>query len=145
MNEDWIYKLPKVELHCHLDGSLSIKTIRELAGMSGIEVPPTDGELKKCLQVTEDCGSLFEYLQKFELPIACLQTKETIEYAAYSLMKDAAEENVIYMEVRFAPRVCTAKGLTCKDAVESLWKGLEKAEQEFGILGKIIVCGMRHE
>lgn len=145
MKNLWVYEIPKVELHCHLDGSLSLDTVRTLALMSGVLVPSKDSELRELLQVGKDCKSLVEYLEKFSLPLACLQTKETLEYAAYSLMKDAMKENVMYMEVRFAPRSCTRGGLSCKEVVQSVLKGLNRGREEFGVENGLIICGMRHE
>lgn len=145
MKNEWIYGLPKVELHCHLDGSLSAQTVRELAGMSGIEVPEDDEELRQALQVTDECGSLVEYLQKFRLPLSCLQTAETLRHAAYSLIKDAAAENVIYIETRFAPLCCQERGMTVKQVIKSVIDGLHQGCEEFGIKAGVLLCGMRHE
>lgn len=144
MTKEWIYALPKVELHCHLDGSLSTETVRELAKMSGIIVPERDEDLTNLLQVSDDCNSLGEYLEKFALPLACLQTEEALEYAAYSLIKDAAKENVIYMEVRFAPLSCMEKGLTVKQVTKSVIDGLNRGYNEFGVKSGVLICGMRH-
>lgn len=145
MKKEWIYGLPKIELHCHLDGSLLAQTVRELARMSGIEIPEDEEELRRTLQVTDECGSLVEYLQKFKLPLSCLQTSETLYYAAYSLIKDAAAENVIYIEVRFAPLSCLERGLTVKEAIKSAITGMQQGCEEFGVKGDILLCGMRHE
>ena len=144
MNKEWIYALPKVELHCHLDGSLSAKTVRKLAKMSGIIVPENDEELTGMLQVSDDCKSLGEYLGKFALPLACLQTQEALEYAAYSLIEDAAKENIIYMEVRFAPLSSIEKGLTVEQVIKSVNDGLNRGYKDFGVKSGILVCGMRH-
>ncbi len=145
MNKEWIYALPKVELHCHLDGSLSAQTVRKLAKLSGIIVPDSDDDLKQLLQVKDDCKGLVEYLEKFTLPLACLQTEETLEYAAYSLIKDVAKENVIYIEVRFAPLSCMEKGLTVKQVIKSVVDGLKRGYEEFGVKSGVLVCGMRHD
>ena len=145
MNAKWINDLPKVELHCHLDGSLPADTVKELAKMSGITVPENMEDLKQVLRVSDTCKSLVEYLEKFKLPLACLQTKETLEYAAYSLIKDVAKENIIYIEVRFAPLFCTEKGLTIKQVIQSVINGLNRGYDEFGVRSGILICGMRHE
>ena len=69
MNQE-ILKMPKVELHCHLDGSLTLASVREILGK---DISPEE------LQVQPDCQNLAEYLQKFDLPIQCLQTPEGIK------------------------------------------------------------------
>ncbi|MFA9466826.1 MAG: adenosine deaminase [Velocimicrobium sp.] len=145
MKSKWIYNLPKIELHCHLDGSLSGETITKLAKMSNVVIPETIEELNQLLQVTNQCKSLAEYLEKFKLPIACLQTEDALEYGAYSLIKDVAKENVIYIEVRFAPQSCREKGLTAKKAVKSVIAGLKRGYDAFGVRSAVLVCGMRHE
>ena len=94
VRNNFIRELPKLELHCHLDGSLTQKSIEEI-----MERPVVLSEL----QVEPDCRNLAEYLQKFDLPIQCLQTWEGIKKASKEFLLDVAKENVRYMEVRFAP------------------------------------------
>ena len=76
-------RLPRLDLHCHLDGSLSQGCIEELLGRSV--------KLEE-LQADMDCQSLAEYLEKFEIPLECLQTEKGLERAGYDLMKSAAPE-----------------------------------------------------
>ena len=87
-------EIPKVELHCHLDGSLSPEFIRERLGR---DIP-----LSK-LQVREDCRNLAEYLEKFDVPLTCLQDRDGLVGAGYDFLKNVSDENVKYVEVRFAP------------------------------------------
>lgn len=87
-------RLPRLDLHCHLDGSLSQGCIEELLGRSV--------KLEE-LQADMDCQSLAEYLEKFEIPLECLQTEKGLERAGYDLMKSAASDQVDYIEARFAP------------------------------------------
>ena len=95
-----------VDLHVHLDGSLSLETVKELAARQGIEIQNDDILIKK-LQVSKDCRDLNEYLTKFEYPLMMLQTIDSIEYAVYSLMKRQSEQNLLYSEIRFAASVFT--------------------------------------
>ena len=97
-----------VDLHVHLDGSLSLETVKELAARQGIEIQNDDILIKK-LQVSKDCRDLNEYLTKFEYPLMLLQTIDSIEYAVYSLMKRQSEQNLLYSEIRFAPQLHTKK------------------------------------
>ena len=132
----------KVELHCHLDGSLNPISVQEMLAEQGIyyelEV------LKEKLAVRPDCTSLTEYLEKFDLPLMCLQNKKGIVRAAYEVVRDAAAENVKYIEVRFAPMLHTNKGLTCKEVIAYVVEGLQKGAEEFGVFASAIVCAMRH-
>lgn len=132
----------RVELHCHLDGSLNIDFVDRMLRKQGIIIERT--ELEEKLKVKPDCTSLTEYLEKFDLPLQCLQTKEGLEQAAYELVMDAAKDNVAYLEVRFAPMLSTEKGLTCTEVIDSVVRGLKKGERESGTYAYAIVCAMRH-
>ena len=122
------HKLAKTELHCHLDGSLSLETIRHLADLAQIELPEDDAELKHHVTAPTTCESLLDYLEAFDYIRPLLQTKEALTIAAYDVVKQAALENVIYIEVRFATE---------------LSMGLRQAQEEFGMVAKALVCGMR--
>lgn len=128
-------KLPKIDLHCHLDGSLPFETVREQ-----IEKEIT----LKMIQVENNCKSLTEYLEKFEFLVECLQTKQGLVDGAYSFMKDISHENMKYIEVRFAPMLSVHEKLNCKKVIEAVLEGLEKGKKEFGIKYNVITCAMRH-
>lgn len=132
----------KVELHCHLDGSLNVDFVDEMLRGRGIVYERE--ELKKKLEVRPDCASLSEYLEKFDLPLLCLQTKEGLSRAAYELVRDVSKEKVRYMEVRFAPMLSVSEGLTCQEVIASVVEGLRRGQQEFGVYASAIVCAMRH-
>lgn len=132
------------DLHRHLDGSLSIETIKRLAGRASINLPKETVKLQKMLTAPENCMSLKDYLTCFELPVKCLQSAENLYDAAYSAGKEAAAEGLGYAEIRFAPLLHTAGGLNCGDIIENVVRGLEKAEADFKIKLRTIVCGMRH-
>ena len=100
----------RIELHCHLDGSLSVNFVEKMLWKQNIVIPRE--ELEEKLKVRPDCTSLTEYLEKFDLPLQCLQTKEGLEQAAYELVMDAAKDDVAYIEVRFAPMLSMDKGLS---------------------------------
>ena len=132
----------RIELHCHLDGSLNVDFVDTILRKQGINIERT--ELEEKLKVKPDCTSLTEYLEKFDLPLQCLQTKEALEQAAYELVMDAAKDDVAYIEVRFAPMLSTEKGLTCAEVIDSVVRGLKKGERESGTYAYAIVCAMRH-
>lgn len=141
----WIEHLPKIELHCHLDGSLRPSLVRELLAEQGLLCPAASDEmLRQRLQVSRECRSLAEYLEKFDLPLACLQEKSGLYRAAYELMRDVSEENVCYIEVRFAPMLSTEHGLGCREVIACVAEGLKDGEREFGVAASAIVCAMRH-
>lgn len=125
---------PKVELHCHLDGSLSQEFIEKRLGKS---VPLSS------LQVDKDCRSLAQYLEKFSLPLACIQDEEGMRGAGYDFIRSVSEENVRYVEVRFAPSLSAHDSFTCTHVIRSLLEGLEKGKADFGTEYNVIVCAMR--
>lgn len=132
------------DLHLHLDGSLPLESILRLAELGEYTLPTTDLlELKKLLTVNPDCTSLNEYLEKFDLPIALLQTKESLEFAMMDLLRVLSEQKVVYAEVRFAPALHCQKGLSQKEVLESVLSGLKKAMEQYPIRGQVIACCMR--
>lgn len=135
--------LKKYDLHCHLDGSLSAVTIRKLAEAVGKDLPD-EAELIRMLQVSPDCISLKEYLTKFDLPLSCLVTKENFKTAVRELLRDAAQENVVYMEIRFAPLSSVNDKLSARDIIEGALEGLQDGKELYGVDGGLILCGMRH-
>jgi adenosine deaminase len=140
--DNWIADMPKIELHCHLDGSMGLDVTRDLLAQRGEQYEI--GELRQLLEAPMDCRSLAEYLEKFDLPIRCIQTEEGLRAAAYDLAASAAKEQVKYLEVRFAPSFSTGEGLSIVQILESVQAGLKEAEDEADIHTGIIVCGMRN-
>ncbi len=137
------HSLAKTELHCHLDGSLSLPTIRQLAAMANIDLPASDEELKHHVTAPAHCENLLDYLEAFDYIRPLLQTKEALTLAAYDVAKQAALENVVYIEVRFAPELSMDQGLTVPETIDAVCEGLRQAQDEFGIVAKALVCGMR--
>lgn len=142
MNQEWLLRLPKLDLHCHLDGSMSPETVSFLLKEQGISFG--EKALQKELQVSDECESLGEYLQKFDLPLKCLQTEDGLKLATFHLLKNAALENIKYLEVRFAPMSSMEKGLSCNQVIESVLNGITEAEKQWDITASVIVCAMRH-
>jgi len=138
-------RLPKADLHVHLDGSLRISTILELASEQGVELPATTADgLLKFMNCGVRTGSLVEYLKAFDVTLRVLQTEEALARVAYELCEDAAKENVRYMEVRYAPMLHTRKGLRLSTVVEAVLSGLNRAREHLGVNAKVIICGIRN-
>ncbi|GBG96484.1 adenosine deaminase [Lactococcus termiticola] len=140
-----IAQMPKIELHCHLDGSLSLGTIKQLAENAGITLPATDAEILERAQAPEHTQSLLEYLERFDFVLPLLQTAENLELAAYDVVAQASADNVKYIEIRFAPSQHLKQGLTLATAVEAVIAGLKKAEADFPVIANALVCGLRQE
>ncbi len=140
-----VEKLPKTDLHVHLDGSLRLSTILDLAQKGRIELPAHDEDgLRKAMNLGMNCGSLVEYLKAFDVTLRVLQTAESLTRAAYELAEDAAHENVRYMEVRYSPMLHTSRGLKLTTVVEAVLEGLRAAQDKFGIESNVIICGIRN-
>lgn len=140
-----IRRLPKTDLHVHLDGSMRLSTILELAESGKIELPADDEQsLAKAMHVGENTGSLVEYLRAFDITLLVLQSEEGLYRAAYELAEDAAAENVRYMELRYSPMLHTRNGLRLSRIVEVVHRALNDAELRFGIKSNLILCGIRN-
>ncbi|PAQ15534.1 adenosine deaminase [Bacillaceae bacterium SAOS 7] len=136
--------LPKIELHCHLDGSLRPETIIDIAKGENINIPSYDiEEIQKEITAPLECESLDEYLEKFSIPNLVMQSQESLRRISFELFEDAAKENVKYMEVRFAPLLHTQKGLGVEEIVQSVLNGMKEAEDKYDIKGNLILSCMR--
>jgi adenosine deaminase len=140
-----IEQLPKADLHVHLDGSLRLSTILDLAESERVDLPASDpGSLRSAMRLGESCGSLVEYLKAFDVTLRVMQSEESLRRIAYELAEDAARENVRYMEVRYAPMLHTRRGLKLTNVVESVLEGLRVAQEKHGIESNVIICGIRN-
>ncbi|MFO8074048.1 MAG: adenosine deaminase [Polyangia bacterium] len=138
-------KLPKVDLHVHLDGSLRPRTMLELAEQDHVSLGADDEEsLSRQLRPGARHSSLNEYLQSFETTLKVLQTDRALYRAAYELAEDAAAENIEYMEVRYSPILHTRRRLSTAAILESVLSGLRDAETDHGIRSGVIVSGIRN-
>jgi adenosine deaminase len=145
VSRELLKALPKTDLHCHLDGSLRLKTILELAEQQKIRLPADDEEgLAKAIHQGEVCKSLEDYLVAFDITLSVLQTEEALFRVAYELAVDAAEENVRYLEVRYSPALHQQKNLKMTTVIDAVLEGLRVAKRETGIKCGVIVCGIRH-
>ncbi len=145
VTEEILRALPKTDLHCHLDGSLRLETLLDLAERNGIALPSDTPEgLAKAIHMGETCASLEDYLTAFDVTLAVLQTEEALYRAAHELALDCAAENVRYLEVRYSPVLHTREGLKPTTILESVLEGLRQAKRETGIKSNVIVCGIRH-
>lgn len=135
MTREELIALPKIELHCHLDGSLSQAFIEKRLGRS---VKAEE------LSVADDCTSLAEYLEKFALPGECLTDEEGLEEAAYDVLQTMSQENVCYAEIRFAPLLHENGTMKCDRVIEAVLRGMERGKQAFGVDYGVITCAMRH-
>jgi adenosine deaminase len=145
VTDELLRALPKTDLHCHLDGSLRLATVLDLAEQQKVKLPADTPEgLARAIHMGEICASLEDYLVAFDVTLAVLQTEEALYRAAYELAMDCAAENVRYLEVRYAPVLHTRRGLKPTTILDAVLDGLRHAKRETGIKSNVIVCGIRH-
>ena len=131
-----------IDLHLHLDGSLSEQDFLYLAKKDNICL---GNDFPNNIYVPMDCKSLEEYLMRFDLPLKLLQTKENIAHVTSSLVRRLYKMGYIYAEIRFAPQLHMQKGLTQLEVAKAALAGLEEALKECdGFEANLLLCCMRH-
>ena len=145
VTEELVRALPKTDLHCHLDGSMRLKTILELAEEQKVKlIADTEDGLRRAIHMGEVCKSLEDYLVAFDVTLSVLQTEESLFRAAHELAIDAAGENVKYLEVRYSPALHQQNGLKMTTVVDAVLEGLRTAKRQTGIKYGVLICGIRH-
>lgn len=140
ISRDVIQKLPKVELHRHLDGAVKPEVIFSLARKSNIDLSVHNlKELKQYYLITKK-KSVEEIMRKFDMVISLMQTSENLQAIAYEQVRDLKHENIIYAELRFAPQYHTRQGLNITEVIENVLIGMRKGYKEFGVITNLIIC-----
>lgn len=137
-------RLPKAELHCHLDGSVRPATMLGLAREYRTPMPADSPDALRDYMLVKDAHNLEEYLERFSVTLSVMQTADALERIAYELGEDAAADGVRYIEVRYSPVLNARAGLSLGQAVEAPLRGLARAERDHGIMGRVIVCAIRN-
>ena len=131
MDENLIRRLPKTDLHVHLDGSLRLGTLVELARERRVPLPSETPEGLEELVFRPAYASLNEYLEGFRYTVAVLQDAEALERTTFELAEDCQREGVRYVEVRFAPQLHVQPGFALTDVVRAVDRGLRRATAAF--------------
>jgi adenosine deaminase len=133
---------PRYELHCHLDGSVRLETLADLARVAGL-APPRP--IRDLVVAPPDVGSLAAFLPYLDLPVAVLQHPDGLRRAARELVEDWHRDGVVYGEARFAPQLHTRAGMGLDDAIRAVAAGLHEGAAASGVATGLIVCCLRHE
>jgi adenosine deaminase len=144
LTAELIRRIPKAELHCHLDGSVRASTLLELAAELGVTMPEqTPAALEHHMWV-KDARHLEDYLARFATTLSVMQSAPALDRISYELAEDAAKDGVRYLEVRYAPVLNVEGGLTLEQAVDAPLAGLARASKDHGIVTRVIICALRH-
>ena len=155
MKPEFIKKIPKTDLHVHLDGSIRIQTLIDLAKEQNIKLPSETTSGLDEIVFKDRYKDLNEYLQGFQYTVSVMQNPEALERIAYEFAWDNFNEGVRYFEVRYAPQLHINKNQTIEEVFASVDKGLKRAKEEFNSREEIkdgseppanygiIACGMR--
>jgi adenosine deaminase len=142
LTQDALRRLPKAELHLHLDGSLRPATVEELArevGLVAADAPP--GAAMARVRVTRRAG-LAEALAGFQVLLPLLQRKEHLVRVTTELVHDLAADGVVYAELRFCPRLCTDEGLSVDEVLATVGDAAAAAEADTGTRVALLACLM---
>jgi adenosine deaminase len=144
LTREVVGRLPKAEIHVHLDGSLRPETMIALAREARISLPSTDPDALRRFMRVDDASNLEDYLRRFDVTIPLLQTPEAVERVAYEMAEDAARDNVRYLEVRYCPHLSRTRGMTLDDVIQAELGGFQRGERDFGVVSRVINCSLRH-
>jgi len=136
-------RMPKAEVHLHLDGSLRVDTALDLARTRGIEAPTTWSGMSAALVGAPQSPDQADLLRAFDLPIALLQDADALERVTMDLVEAKAADNVRYAEIRWGPLLHTARGLSLKDGIGAVVAGAERAAREHRMTVRLICTAIR--
>src|SRR5689334_2285433 len=130
--------LPKIELHLHLDCSVSFKVA------STLEPSLTRDEFQRHFVAPAKCSSLADVLTRATPGFEIMQSEEALRLVTFDMFEQLAADNVIYAELRFAPLFHLQKGLTPNDVVGIVDDAAREASRQSGIEARLILCSLRH-
>ncbi|HPN31289.1 MAG TPA: adenosine deaminase family protein [bacterium] len=136
-SKEFLKEIPKTDLHLHLDGSLRIPTLIELAKKNNVKLPSYTEEGLKELVFKDRYVDLVDYLKGFGYTTAVMQNEESLERIAYELVWDSINDGVYYIEPRFAPQLHINDNLSFEQVMISVNKGLARAKSEFNNSPKV--------
>lgn len=141
VSDDFIRRLPKAELHLHIEGSFEPELMFEIARRNDVTLPyATVDELKAAY----DFADLQEFLDLYYAGMSVLLTEQDFYDLTAAYLKRAVADGVVHTEIFFDPQGHTERGVAFEVALEGIWRALRDAETEHGITSRIIMCFLRH-
>lgn len=141
---DRVRRWPKAELHLHLDGSLRPATALELARQRGLDEGRLSlAQMRDRLVAPEQCLDQADLLRAFDLPIALMQDREAIERITHELVEDVASDGTRYAEIRWAPALHVAGGLSLRDSIAAVVAGAQSGAAATGVVVGLIAVALR--
>lgn len=140
-------RIPKVELHQHVDGSIPVRTTWSLMKRHGLQPVATVKEMRRLLELQDDEeGSLLAYLDKFHYPMWITQFYENIQLVTREIVEDAYRHGVRLLELRYSPAIHTFAGLSIRQAIRSVLSGMNAAVRKHGDLevGLVVISMRQH-
>jgi adenosine deaminase len=136
-----LHALPKVDLHRHLEGSLRLETLSEIAQEHGIDLPSYDIEyLRPFVTVTNEQPDFHRFLEKFRLLRCFYPTQAAVERVAYEAVADAVADNVKYLELRFNPvALARVQGFSLDEVTTWVCNAVARAQRECGVRVNLIL------
>ena len=141
VTRDWLNKLPKVELHLHLEGSLEPELMFELAQRNNIELPFETVEQVRCAY---EFSNLQDFLDIYYQGADVLQVEQDFYNLTWAYLKKCHQQNVVHVEPSFDPQTHTDRGVSFETVINGISKALKDGEDQLGITSKLIMCFLRH-
>ncbi len=142
-----VFNLPKIDLHRHLEGSLRLSTLSEIAFQHGVDLPTWDQEeLRPYVQVVDDTPDFLGFLAKFKLLRRFYSSREAVMRVAYEAVADAAADNIFYLELRFNPvALALNQGFSFEDVTDWVIEATRQAQVDHSIQVRLICTINRSE
>ena len=139
--DELIQKLPKAELHLHIEGSLEPRMALALGARNGIDLPYASADDLARLYDFEDLQS---FLDLYYQATAALQTEQDFFDLTWAYLQQCRRERVVHTEIFFDPQSHTSRGIPFAVVIDGIHSALSRAEAELAISSRLIMCFLRH-